>query len=448
MSDTLLPVEQQQSDEQKFAGERTEEVQDIIDRMPTRFGYFVAGIIILMLLLMVLFGFTIRYPDVITGSVTINTATAPVKLVANTSGKLILNIRHSLDTVQEGDVIAYIESPVSIESIKKVRQLLDRHDPNILGDRISTGEFPNTIVLGALTTKYYYFLNSVSQLRNFLDGGLYNKRVESLKQLVAQQSKESENMKERVATTEANIGIVKKLYGRDSLLFKDKVLSEADLEKSNLSYLGSKTNLNGMISEQLRGEKEQVQVKSQITEAQIQGVEKYKELKLAVFNAFNDLKDNIKAWEQMYTIKAPFGGQVQFLKFWQTGQYVQTAEPVFTIIPNNEEPYGQVVIPALGAGKVKLSQEVILKLNNFPYTEFGVVKGRVAGISKTTSIEKTPQGEVETYLVSVKLDNGFMTNYGKTLSFTYEAKGSAEIIANDRKLIERFFDNLRYATNR
>ncbi len=36
------------------------------------------------------------------------------------------------------------------------------------------------------------------------------------------------------------------------------------------------------------------------------------------------------------------------------------------------------------------------------------------------------------------------TNYGTVLGFKFEAKGTAEIITNDRRLILRLFDNLKY----
>ncbi|MFC3365094.1 hypothetical protein ACFOG5_18110 [Pedobacter fastidiosus] len=44
----------------------------------------------------------------------------------------------------------------------------------------------------------------------------------------------------------------------------------------------------------------------------------------------------------------------------------------------------------------------------------------------------------------VDFPNQLTTNYGTTLEAKAEAKGSAEIITNDRRLIERLFDNLKY----
>ena len=59
----------------KYHGnERTEEVRDIIDRMPTKFGFWVTGIVVFIFLLLMLFGWVIRYPDIVKGQLTVNTA--------------------------------------------------------------------------------------------------------------------------------------------------------------------------------------------------------------------------------------------------------------------------------------------------------------------------------------------------------------------------------------
>ncbi len=47
-------------------------------------------------------------------------------------------------------------------------------------------------------------------------------------------------------------------------------------------------------------------------------------------------------------------------------------------------------------------------------------------------------------MVLVDFPDQLKTNYGTRLDFKAEAKGTAEIITNDRRLIERLFDNLKY----
>lgn len=105
-----------------------------------------------------------------------------------------------------------------------------------------------------------------------------------------------------------------------------------------------------------------------------------------------------------------------------------------------------MLLPAAGAGKVTPQSAAIIKLDNYPYMEYGSVDGRVSDISLVTKEEQVANTHVETYLISIELPQGLITNYGKKLDFKYEIKGTAEIIVNDRRLIERLFDNLKYRT--
>lgn len=56
---------------------------------------------------------------------------------------------------------------------------------------------------------------------------------------------------------------------------------------------------------------------------------------------------------------------------------MQTGEAGFTIVPTQGQLIGQVILPALGAGKVKANQEVIVKLDDYRYMEYGTVTGHV-----------------------------------------------------------------------
>ena len=69
-----------------------------------------------------------------------------------------------------------------------------------------------------------------------------------------------------------------------------------------------------------------------------------------------------------------------------------------------------------GAGKVKVGQVVNIKFDNFPYMEFGVVKGIVKSISLVTNDSN--------YIVEVSFPNGLKTNYGKNLLFSRNVRNS------------------------
>ena len=83
---------------------RNEEISDIIDRMPTRFGKHIAIAVVLFALIITGLGWIIQYPDVVTGQVTINSDASPVTLVAGSSGKIHLNGIRPRDAVRAAGI--------------------------------------------------------------------------------------------------------------------------------------------------------------------------------------------------------------------------------------------------------------------------------------------------------------------------------------------------------
>ncbi|MGE9312248.1 HlyD family efflux transporter periplasmic adaptor subunit [Niabella sp. CJ426] len=427
---------------------RSEEIQDIIDRMPTKFASRTALIIIFLISLLFIFGWAIRYPDVISGDLSVNTPVAPIKLVSNANGKILLidGIK-SRDSVSENEAIAVIQNGLSYDTLLKIKYILQAYDPANPGTEVLS-RLPPKISLGELNKVYYTFISNVHQLYNFNTDQLFDKQIAGLRLLNLEQGNDINNSTDRVNLTNENKELALSSLKRDSVLYYDKVSAAAEFEKSKQQYLSNRTNINNATSSLINARKEARQTSSKIIELVVQKKEKKRELELNIDAAYHDLIDNIKLWEQKYLITAPFDGRVQFLKFWTDNQFVQQGEPVFTVVPKAEKSYGQVLLPAIGAGKVEVGQEVIIKLNDFPYNEYGSIKASVSSISLTSNSSKTDKGDVETYLITLNFDNGMVTNYGKKLDVKHEAKGTAEIITKDRRLIERFFDNLKYAVKK
>lgn len=428
--------------------ERDEEVKDIIERMPTRFGLRISAIVLSLFILLLIFGWVIRYPDIVKGQVTVNTALSPIKLVAGTSGKLRLNNKTSQSQVSSGDIVAYIESATVYDTLRAIKKILEGYNFSNTGNTSILSKLPFKVALGELTSKYYAFYNSLQQMANFNNDRLYDKQIASLHNLHLHQVSEVANSTERISFSNNALEYARKFLKRDSLLFLGRAAAEAELDRTKMEYLNNLAGVSIARSSLIEAEKESQQTLSMIAELNVQKSEKRKELEIALLSSYSDLVDNIVLWEQRYLFEAPFKGRVQFLRFWTDNQFIQAGEPVFTIVPDVNESYGQVLLPTGGTGKVKIGQEVIVKLDDFPYNEYGSIKGTISSISLTTNTEKTAQGSTESYLVTVRFPEGLITNYGKQIEFRHELKGSAEIVTKDRRLLERLFDNLKYAINK
>jgi multidrug resistance efflux pump len=426
-------------------GDRSEEVRDIIDRMPSKFGIWVSAIIIFIFILILFFGYVIRYPDTVKGKITVSTSVAPIKLISNSAGRIMLTGKSSHDYVNAGEVIAYIDNPTSYDTLHMIRKILKNYNPNDPNSTSVLSVLPSKAALGELTSKYYIFLGSLHQIANFDKDKLYDKQISSFKDLYQHQADEIKTSAERLSLNSSASEYSKKIVTRDSTLFLKKVATEAELEMSRMNYLSQKASISNAHSNLIDAEKQAQQTLNRISEVQIEKTEKRNELEIALLASYNDLIDNIDNWARKYLFIAPFNGQLQFLRFWKNNQFVQERESVFTIVPALGQPYGQVILPAVGVGKVKPGQEVIVKLDDFPYNEYGSITGKIENISLATNTEKTDQGSIETYLVGVNFPKGLTTNYSRQINFRQESKGSVEIIVKDRRLIERLFDNLTYA---
>ena len=424
--------------------ERSEEVQHIIERMPTGFGFRVSSIVVFLFVLMFIFGWFIRYPDVVKGEITINANNTALKLIANSNGKLKINGIKSMDNVKEGQLLAYIDNSTDPKNVIYIDRLLKSFNPNTDNILEMLHELPRNLSFGELNSKYYAFVSSLQDFTNYKKDKLLDKEGQNYRELLREQKDAITTCSKRVEMAKNNLGYAYKFFKRDSILFLKKVISESELDKTQMSYLSSKDGLQNAINNLINAQQSAQQTASKLQELMIQNPEKAKELKIALISAYNDLSDNIKSWEQKYVFIAAFDGKVQFLKFYSENQFLQSGEPVFTIVPKQEKAFGQVILPAQGSGKIKTGQEVIVKLDNYPYMEYGSVTGRIKSISLTTNITKTEKTEVETYMLLVDFPNQLKTNYGTKLAFKTEAKGSAEIITSDRRLIQRLFDNLKY----
>ena len=97
-------------------------------------------------------------------------------------------------------------------------------------------------------------------------------------------------------------------------------------------------------------------------------------------------------------------------------------------------------VPSIGFGKVSVGQEVKIQLNGFPYLEYGVLWGRVSGISRVP--EKGIDGNIY-YMVEVDLPNEIISTYGIEFPLIQEMDGMAQIITEDTRLIEYFFEPIK-----
>lgn len=158
--------------------ERSEEVAHIIEHMPTRFGLAVTGVIIILVTVMLLFGWLIEYPDILKGDIVLNNRQAPVKLVSNNSGRIVLFADTSSE-VAVNEYIAIIRNPAETKDVRLVDSLLKRIDIHHVDYQSHRHYFPESVSIGELNQEYFGFLSALHQYLDYYHEGSFDKQKDS-----------------------------------------------------------------------------------------------------------------------------------------------------------------------------------------------------------------------------------------------------------------------------
>jgi len=148
----------------------------------------------------------------------------------------------------------------------------------------------------------------------------------------------------------------------------------------------------------------------------------------------------IEKWKQTYLITAPISGKVSFSNIWNEQQFISTNQEALTIVP--EAGVGQLtakaILPVENSGKVMSGQKVNIRLDGYPYQEFGIIESSLKSISLVpmTFDSDNPKS----YILEIGLPDSLVTTYNKTIPFRQEMQGVANIITEDRRVLERIFD--------
>ncbi|GHV27924.1 hypothetical protein FACS1894176_10220 [Bacteroidia bacterium] len=301
--------------------------------------------------------------------------------------------------------------------------------------------------MGDLNLKYYAFLSALKSKFNYGIDNVFEKQRAILADDILGKTLLLNESAKTLQLTQQKLALSKKWLEKYTSLNQDEIVTyEYEVDRSKSEYLSAQQEEQNLKKEMASIRMQIKSSQNQLNQLQVEQQEKERQLQMDLLASYHDLTDNLKVWEQKYVFKALIEGRVEYLKFLTDNQFVQAGEPLFGIVPKESNILGQVLLPAAGAGKVSLGSQVTIKLDNYPYMEYGSVEGNVSSISLLTQPQRTEQASINTYLVIVELPKGLTTNYGQTLDFQYEIGGSADIIVKERRLIERLFDNLKYRT--
>ncbi|MFH4968277.1 HlyD family efflux transporter periplasmic adaptor subunit [Gaetbulibacter sp. M240] len=413
----------------------SEQIREILEKQPNLFLKWGITVIFIAICFIFLATWFIKYPDVIRSQVTVTSNIPPQKVYAKTTGRISNLFVKDKDLVESGEPFAIIDNSANYKDVFYLKKIIDRIK---IKDKF---EFPMdslpNLSLGDIASQFAIFENAYNKYKLNLELKPFSNEEKANLYSALELNKRLENLKSQKEINKIELTFKKKDLNRYKLLFEKGVISEQDYEKRQLEYSQAELNYKSFEASISQIREGIFNAKKKSKDTEINRIETEITLFKNVLQSLNQLKKAIKDWYYNYVLKSNIKGKVSFLNIWNTNQNVNQGDLIFIIIPiKSSSIIAKLKTPPINSGKIMGGQKVNIKLDNYPNIEFGILKGTVKNISSTPDNNGL-------YTVDVNLSNKLITSYNKEIEFKQEMTGTAEIITDDLRLIERLFYQIK-----
>lgn len=360
----------------------TEDIQEIIGTPPHALLRWGITWVFLVILTIVGLSAFIDYPDIVKTPLRISTTNSPKVVTTKFTGNLVRILVTEGERVERGHVIGWMESTADHRQVQKLLgELMDYRERlggggNLMRQATFAEVFtdPSGLQLGELQQAYQTFYSAYIAFRSTQQGGVFEKRRHYLQQEVQHIHEQRHFLESQLEIQERDLELARKDFERHRNLVDKKVISASEFERQQSAFLGRQQPVQQTQSSLLTNDgtlharqKEMAELDQQIMEQQA-----------GFRQALNSLISQVEEWQQRYLLIAPETGVVVFAGIIQENQHLDGGADVFYINPGNSDFFGEVRVPQYNMGKVHQGQRVLIKLDSYPFEEFGVLHGHVS----------------------------------------------------------------------
>lgn len=407
----------------------SEDLQEIISKPPS--WLLKRGITFIVLTIFMIFGLTffIRYPEVVTVSMKFNTSSAPKVLTGKVNGNLVKILIKDGMPIDKNTNIAYVESVADhdqilnlLDKMKKVRsstiELTDLND-------IVT---PTELELGELQNSYHNFYLAYLNYVAINKEGIYQKRKSFIQNEVKYINEQSQRIQQSFDLQKRELSLAEEEYAKYQILAEKKVISQLELQQKEALLLSKRQSIPQMENTIISNQSNRLSKDKEMSEINNQMFEEEKKF----YQSLNTFISDAENWKKQYVITSSSEGTLIYGDFLQENQLIKMGEELFYVNANKEDYYGEILIPQSKSSKVKIGQDVLIKVQSYPYQEYGYLRGKVYYISdipirdsvffSKVTLSRSQKDSV------IKLKPGILAD--------------ADIITEDMSIIERIWLNL------
>lgn len=413
----------------------SDEILTITGEIPSWVVRAGAGIFSGIFGLILLGTWVIKYPEVLKGNAIVTTKIPPIRVVTHASGRMIRLLAKDEMWVRKGQVLAETENTTRLENIPTMQRLIGEAK-GFLRNPQRQITFPNSdFVWGDLQEDFNLLRQSYLDLKRLQSDSHLNEQIERMQQQAQELRRMAGmNTKQQVINEEEFLN-AEEQFRSDEKLYREGVYSKMEYLKTKNKYLEKQREREDFHKQVLSNGLKINEIERASEEFKYIHLEKKRQCFDNIERSVSNIENSLRNWRQNYLITAPADGKLVFLKNLAENQHLSASDTLFAVMPKQAQFIATVDIPVRGMGKAKVGQRVIIKLDDYPYQEFGMLEGVVENMAPSLSVRY--------YRVMVKLPNGLNSTYHQRFQCKSELAGSAEIVTADLRLIERAFYGIR-----
>ena len=403
-------------------------IHEILPDKPDQFVRWGNVFFILVLVIIIFFTWLIKYPEKVVTPAKIVSFNSPKPVQSYSSGKLVSLFKQEGERINKGHFIGFIEATANHIEVLQLDSQLYRVEHKIINDEKLKKSDLNLNVghLGELQVPYQSFYETLLNYLDYQPSGLFSIKLKLLKEDLQHLKRVQKNLLLEKELKSEELKIAEQTFEMNRVLKDSAVISFKDFRTEKIKFITQQLSIPQINSSLINNKQLQSQKQREILELQNSSKKQSIYLKQSLWVFQSQIDD----WKKRYILISPISGKVIFDSIIQENQYISQNETICWINPDNSEYFCELFIPQSNFGRVHSGQTVHLKLDSYPYTEFGMLKGEISFISQIA----TQNG----YLAKVSLKANLETNYGFRIQYREGLLANAEIITEDLRLLERF----------
>jgi HlyD family secretion protein len=415
------------------------EVHEIITNKPNWILRNGITVLIVVIITLITSTFFISYPDIVKAPAKIVGINTPKSLFAKADGNIEKLFVSNDSFVIADQNIAVLQSTADYLQIFELERWIYDIEKKVLSDNIEILQhipIPLLTTLGDIQLPFDDFKNKYNQTLQIFGNGYYQLKKQSLfreLQLISELQSSSDRQK---LLTQKDYSIQKSEYDALAPLVEQRVIAPLDFNKQKSSLINKEQSLEQMTANLITNAALSESKKKEILDIQ----KSITDIKQTFQTSLMNLKSLVSSWKDKYVITAPENGKLQYVFFLQENVFIYSRQEVFYVLPSQPSYYAEAFAPQQSYGKLKMNQKVIIKLDAYPYNEFGTISGKISFLPSVPYKDTT-------FIIKLLLPMGLTSNYHKQLLFKNNMTGFAEIVTDDVSLFDRILYQFRTIFN-